>query len=210
MPFTIVSRQRWESLESWSPRLFFVGFLLTLVFASVHGVAYLVESFSFIGWLYPTVLLGRLAAFLGVAGLSVQIMQRYPRVGTLSRVIVSLVLLFTTGLVTLSILQTVGVSTPIIAVFGIGTVLLTILTFLLFGIVGVSTDAYPTVVGGMLLVATVAVIFVLVGQGTFSTDFRGAVGEGVLAFAFLANWYVLRDEVTAAETVETGSGTPAK
>lgn len=190
--------------------MFFVGFLLTVVFASVHGVAYLVEGFSFVDWLYPTVLLGRMAAFLGLAGLSVEVVSRYPRVGKLSRVVVSLALLFATGLVALSILQTVGVTTPVIAVFGLGTVLLTILAFALFGLVGLSTDSYSSVVGGLLLVATLAVVFVLVGQGAFSTDFRGAIGEGLIAFAFLANWYVLRNEGRATETVETAPGTPAE
>lgn len=206
----IVSQRHWELLEAWSPRLFLVGFALELVFAATHGVAFLVEGFSFIEWLYPTVLIGRLAVFFGLAGLSVRIADRNARLGTLSRGTVALAVLFTTGLVTLAILEVVGISTQVIAVFGIGTVVLTILTFVLYGLTGLSTGAYPAAVGGLLLVATLAVLFVLVGQGTFSTNLRGAVGEGVNAFAFLAIWALLRHEVSGAETAEASPGTPAE
>lgn len=206
----VVSQQHWETLEAWSPRLFLAGFALELVFAVTHGVAYLVEGFTFIDWLYPTVLIGRLAVLVGLAGLSVRIASRNDRLGLVSRVVVSAAILFTTGLVILSILQLFEVTTQLIAVFGIGTVVLTLLTFLLYGGIGLATEAYPTVVGGLLLVATLAVLFVLVGQGTFSTNFRGAVGEGVNAFVFLAIWYRLRTELKPTETTETAPGTPAR
>lgn len=205
-----VNQQQWESLEVWSPRLFLVGFALELVFAVTHGVAYLVEGFTFIDWLYPTVLIGRLAVLVGLAGLSVHIASRNARLGLVSRGIVSAAILFTTGLVILSILQLFEITTQLIAVFGIGTVALTVITFLLYGGIGLTTEAYPAVVGGLLLVAALAVVFVLVGQGAFSTNFRGAVGEGVNAVVFLAIWYRLSTELTATETAETAPGTPAE
>jgi len=198
----------WRSLEAWAPRLFFVGFVLELVFAVNHGLAYLMEGITFLDWIYPAVLVGRLAMLFGLAGLSVQITSRNARLGTLSRVVVSLTVLFTTGLVTLSILQLVGITTQLIAVFGVGTVLLTILTLLLYGGAGLRTGAYPSAVGGLLLVAALAVVFVLVGQGSFSTNLRGAVGEGVNAFAFLAIWYLLRGEARAAGSGERAPSTP--
>lgn len=204
-----VSQHQWESLERWSPRLFLVGFALEFLFALTHGIAYLVDGFSFIDWLYPTVLLGRIAVLLGLAGLSVRITSQNARLGALSRGIVSLAVLFTIGLTSLSVLDILGVSTQIIAVFGIGTVVLTILTFVLYGGAGLATGAYPSVIGGLLLVATLAVLFVLVGQGAFSTNLRGAVGEGVNAFTFLGIWYLLRNEPTATD-VEATSGTPAE
>lgn len=206
----IVSNRHWESLEAWSPRLFLVGFALELIFAVTHGVAYLIEGFSFIEWLYPTVLLGRLAVLFGLVGLSVQITNRNARLGALSRGVVALAILFTTGLVTLAILQFFGITTQLIAVFGIGTVVLTLLTFLLYGGIGLRTGAYPSLLGGLLLVASLAIIFVLVGQGAFSTNLRGAVGEGANAFVFLAIWYILRTEVKATETVEPAPGKLAK
>lgn len=203
MAETTTNTTLWESLDQWSPTLFLIGFALELVFAVNHGLAYLLESVSFIDWLYPTVLLGRLAVLLGLAGLSVQLVNSNPRYGKLSRGVVSVAVLFTAGLLSLSGLDIVGITTPIIAVFGIGTVLLTILTFLLFGVAGVRTDAYPAVVGGLLLVATFAVIGVLVSQGVLSTNVRGAVGEGINAIAFLTIWHVL-----GAEPKETKSAKP--
>lgn len=206
----LVSQRRWESLETWSPRLFLVGFALELVFAVTHGTAYLVEGFTFVDWLYPTVLVGRLAVLFGIAGLSVRIARRNGRLGMLSRGVVSLAILFTTGLVVLSILQLFEISTQLIAVFGMGTVVLTLLTFLLHGGIGLATEAYSGVVGGLLLVSFLAVLFVLVGQGAFSTNFRGAVGEGVNALVFLAIWYRLRNRATVSDTAEAARGTPAE
>lgn len=193
---------RWGTLERWSPTLFVVGFALELVFAVNHGVAYLLEGVSFIDWLYPTVLLGRLAVLLGLAGLSVRVVNTNPRFGKLSRGVASVAALFTVGLLALSILDIVGVTTSIIAVFGIGTVILTVLTFLLFGVAGIRTDAYPAVVGALLLVATLAVIGVLVSQGIFSTNVRGAVGEGVNAIAFLAISRFLNAELKETKRAE--------
>ncbi len=200
----------WESLESWSPMLFLVGFALELVFALNHGAAYLVETVTFIDWIYPSVLLGRLAVLLGLAGLSVRLASRHPRWGKGSRIILALAMVFTLVLISLSILNIVGivsftdfVATPVMAVFGIGTVALTILSFVFFGVAGLRTGAYPAAIGGLMLIATLAIVFVLLGSGTFSTNVRGAVGEGLNALVFLAIWYVLSTEskptTTAAE-----------
>ena len=178
-----------------SPQLFLVGFVFELVFSVTHGAAFLVEGFSFIDWIYPTVIFGRLAVLFGLAGLTARIARGgYTRLRTVSRVIVVLAMFSTTGLMVISTLMQFGITTPIISVFGITTVLSTLLTFVLFGIVGLRTDAYPSIIGGLLLVATAAVLFVLLGQGAFSVDVRGAVGEGVNAFVFLAVWYVLNTE----------------
>lgn len=206
----LVSKQHWETLERWTPTLFIVGFVLELIFAINNGAAYLMDSVAFYDWIYPSVLIGRFAVLLGLAGLSVSLIEQTPRLGNISRILLGATMLFTIGLVSLSILQIVGVSTPVIAVFGIGTVVLTILSFVFFGVVGIRTDAYPAVVGGLLLVATLAVLFVLLSSGTLSTTLRGAVGEGVNATAFLAIWYVLSTQSQAITTTERTPDTPAK
>lgn len=211
---SIVNIQHRESLESWSPVLFLVGFVLELVFALNHGAAYLMETVTFFDWIYPSVLLGRFAVLLGLAGLSVPLTARHPRSGKLSRIVLALAMVFTSVLISLSILDIVGflsftdfVATPVIAVFGIGTVALTILSFVLFGVAGLRTDAYPAVIGGLMLIATLAILFVLLGSGTFSTNVRGAVGEGLNALVFLAIWYVLSTESKATTTTEVVSNT---
>lgn len=210
MAETATDTTPWELLETWSPRLFLVGFALELVFAVNHGLAYLMESVTFIDWIYPTVLLGRLAVLLGLAGLSVRIVTISPRFGKLSRGVASVAVLVTIGFLSLSVLHIVGFTvdftTPIIAALGIGTVALTILTLLLFGVAGIRTDAYSSIVGGLLLVTALAVIGVLVslGVGVLSTNVIGAVGEGVNAIAFLAIWHLL-----TAESKEIKSAEPA-
>jgi hypothetical protein len=210
----VVNTRHWNSLESWSPVLFVVGFLLELGFALNHGAAYLVETVTFVDWIYPSVLLGRFAVLLGLAGLSVPLTARHPRLGKLSRIVLALAMLFTLILISLSILDIVGffsftdfVATPVLAVFGIGTVALTMLSFLIFGVAGLRTDAYPTVIGGLMLISTLAILFVLLGSGTFSTNVRGAVGEGLNALVFLAIWYVLSTESKATTTTEEVSNT---
>lgn len=193
-----VSKKQWETLERWSPQLFLVGFVFELLFAVTHGAAFLLEGFSFIDWIYPTVIFGRLAVLFGLGGMTARIARGgYDRLRMVSRVIVVLAMISTAGLMILSTLILFGITTPIIAVFGISTVLLTILTFFLFGIMGLSTDAYPSTTGGLLLVATAAVLFVLLGQGALSVDLRGAVGEGVNAIVFLTIWYILTTESVA-------------
>lgn len=206
----LVSNQQWGELEGWTPRLFIIGFVLELVFALNHGAAYLFDSVTFFDWIYPSVLLGRFAVLLGLAGLSVGLIERNPRLGKLSRILLGAAMLFTLGLISLSILDIIGVSTPIIAVFGIGTVVLTVLSFVLFAVAGFRTDAYPTVVGGLLVVATLAVLFVLLTSSMFSTNVRGAVGEGLNATAFLAIWYVLNTREKATTTTEPVADTPAE
>lgn len=203
MTETVASTARWDTLERWGPTLFLLGFALELVFALNHGVAYLMASVEFMEWIYPSVLLGRVAALLGVAGLTVPLTALHPHIGKLSRIILGLAVVFTLILTLSSILNIVGilsftdfVATPVLAVFGIGTIVLTLLSFALFGVVGLRTDAYPTVVGALMLVATLAILFVLVGSGTFSTNARGAVGEGINALVFLTIWHILSTETT--------------
>lgn len=206
----LVSNQQWGTLEGWTPRLFITGFVLELVFALNHGAAYLFDSVTFFDWIYPSVLLGRFAVLLGLAGLSVSLIETNPQLGKLSRLLLGAAMLFTLGLITLSILDIFGVSTPIIAVFGLGTVVLTVLSFLLFAVAGFRTDAYPTVVGGLLLVATPGPLFVLLTSSIFSTNVRGAVGEGLNATAFLAIWYVLSTRRKATTTTEPVAENAAK
>lgn len=199
-----VRTRQWEILEQWSPLLFLTGGVLELVFAVNNGAAFLVDGVSFIEWIYPSVLLGRLAVLFGIAGLSVQVVNRNPRSGKLARVVLSVAVVFTIGLLTLSILEALGVSTPVIALFGLGTVVLTIITYALFGVVILRTRAFSTLTGGLLLFAATTVLGVFLGLRVFPTELVGAIGEGILFVVFLATWYSLR-----AESQHTAGGDPA-
>lgn len=199
-----------KSLEQWSPRLFLLGGVFELVFASNNGLAFLMDGFSFVDWLYPTVLLGRVAVLLGIAGLSVRVANRNPRAGKWGRVVLAAALVFTIGVLALSLLHIVGVTTSIIAVFGLGTVGLTVVTYALFGVVILRTGAFSAPTGGLLLAAAVTVLGVFVGLSVLPTRLVGGIGEGVLFVLFIAIWHLLRAESMPTERVEPASKTVAE
>lgn len=198
------------TLEAWSPRLFLLGGLFELVFAANNGVAFVLEGFTFVDWLYPTVLLGRIAVLFGLAGLSVRVANRNPRAARWSRGILAGAFVLTVGLLGLSLLQVIGVTTPIIAVFGLGTVALTILTYAAFGVVVRRTGALPAPTGGLLLAAAVTVLGVFVGLTVLPTRLVGGVGEGVLVVLFLAIWRQLRADPAPTDMAGAPSTTPGE
>jgi hypothetical protein len=199
-----------ESLGRWHPRLVLLGGGFELVFAANNGLAYLLDGFTFVDWLYPTVLLGRLVVLLGIAGLSVRSVDLAPRVGRWSRGVLAAAFVSTAGLLSLSLLAGVGFSTPAIAVFGIGTVVLTIVTYGLFGVVILRTGAFPPLVGGLLLAAAAAVLGVFVGLSVLPTRLVGGVGEGALFVLLLALWSVLRAAPGPTDLAEPTSTTAAE
>lgn len=200
----------WESLERWSPHLFFLGAVFELVFASNNGLAYLLDGFSFIESLYPTVLIGRLAVLLGIAGLSVRVANRDPRVGKWGRTVLAAAIVFTLAVLSLSLLRLVGFTTPIIAAFGLGTVVLTVLTYAIFGGVIVRSGAFSAATGGLLLAAAATIVCVFVGLNVLPSRLVGGVGESVLFVLFLTLWYRLRTESTPTQRSDPSSNTVAE
>ena len=202
------------SLERWSPHLFSLGAVLELIFALNNGLAFLLDGFSFVDWLYPTVLLGRAAVLLGIAGLSVRVTDRTPRIGKWSRIVLAVAFVFTLGLLSLSLLEIAGVTiswdTPIFAVLGLGTVALTVITFALFGILILRSGAFSTATGGLLLAAAVTVVGVFVGLNVLPSRLVGGVGEGVLFALFLVTSLLLRTEFMMTDRPEPASNTVAE
>ena len=192
----------WKSLERRSPRLFLLGGVFVLVFALHNGQVYLTDA-TFVDWIYPTVLLGRLAAFLGVAGLSVRVADRNLRLGRVSRTVVLLAVLSTLGLLVSVLLEQVGFETSFVAVFGITTVVLTLVTFGLVGAAILRTGAFSTLIGGLLLAAVVPILAILFGGTALPGRLIGAVGETALFLIFVAVGYLLRAEF--APTDRAGS-----
>lgn len=198
-------RTWWNPLKQWSPRLFLLGGVFILVFALHNGMVYLTDA-TFQDWVYPSVLLGRLAVLLGIAGLSVQIANRNPRVGKLGRVVVAVAVGFTIGLLVLGPLEMAGVfSTPLIGMVGLGTVVLSVITYALFGVAILRTRAYSPQIGGLLLAAAVALLALFVGLMVLPTRLAGAVGEGALFVLFVSIGYRLRTEPEPADRVERRS-----
>ena len=202
------------SLERWGPHLFSLGAVLELVFALNNGLAFLLDGFSFVDWLYPTVLLGRAAVLLGIAGLSVRVTDRSPRIGKWSRIVLAVAFVFTLGLLSLSLLEIAGVTimwnSPIFAVLGLGTVVLTVITFALFGVLILRSGAFSTATGGLLLAAAVTVVGVFVGLNVLPSRLVGGVGEGVLFVLFLVTSLRLRTEFMTTDRPEPASNTVAE
>jgi len=188
----------WESLEKWSPRLFLLGGGLILIFALHNGQVFLTDT-TFKDWIYPTVILGRLAVFLGIAGLSVRMVNHSPRFGKPGRVVVAVAVVSAIGLLVLGILAQIGVSTPIIAVFGIGTAVLTVITYALFGVAIIRTGAFSTLIGGLLLAAIVPILTVFFGRIVLPVRLLGAISESALFVIFVVIGYLLRTEFTPTD-----------
>lgn len=199
------SAQWWKTLERWSVGLFLLGSAIDLIFAAINGVVFLTDGFTYQPWISLTVLVGRLAILLGIAGLSVQIMNRNPRLGKWSRVVVSLAVGFTSGLFVLAALQDFGLfKTPVIAVFGLGSVITTVLTFALFGVAVLRTEAFSASIGVLLVAASVTLVGLFVGLEILAlpTRLAGAVGEGVFFVIFLSIWHALRAGSTPTDRPE--------
>lgn len=73
-------------------------------------------------------------------------------------------LLSTIALLISAVLKNLGIEPPLQSVVGLGTVALSILTYSLFGAAILRTGAYTRLVGGLLLGATVALLFGLFGR----------------------------------------------
>lgn len=104
------------------------------VAAANYGMTLIFDSITFNSWVGTTVLLARVASLLGGAGLSATILDCSSRVGTLSRVVAMLALIVTLGLLTSAMLANLGAAQPIEARLGLGTVILSLITYTRFGI----------------------------------------------------------------------------
>lgn len=181
----------WESLEKWTPRLFFFAGIVLLVAAVNYAVTFLVDSIEFNAWVGLTVLIGRVVSLVGVAGLSVWIVNKKPRLGKLSRVVVSLAVLITIGLFVSAFLRNLGLEPPLTPVLGLGTVALSIITYALFGTLLLRFDGSSRLIGSLLLVAAVALLFGMFGRIALPLGVVGIVAEGVLFLAHIAIGYHL-------------------
>lgn len=203
----VVTSDRLEPIQEWAPDLFFVAAVFLLVAASHRGIAFLIDSVTFNDWVGLAGLFGRLAALLGTGGLAVQLGKQNARLGKLSRAVVSAAVIFTIGLLSLAILENMGTDSPVIAVFGLGTFLLSVITFSLFGIGIARTGAYSTSIGGLLLGAALSLLVVFVGQMMFPEGVVGSVMEGVLFLLYLGIGYRLRAEQAPIQRTEPATDT---
>lgn len=179
-------------LERWSPVLFFVASGILLIGAVHRGAVLLSDGLTYNDWIGVTKLFGRLLVLLGIAGLSVRITNRHSGLGTLSSVVVSVAALFALVLTGMAALAAAGFSVATLALVGLGTFVLSVSTYLLFGVAIIRTGAYSTRVGGLLLAAAVALLAVFVGQQFAPVDVVGVFVESTLFVLYLSIGHVLR------------------
>lgn len=197
----------WELLEQWSPRLFL---LASVIFLVAFAVTFLRDSVGFSYRVVLTVAIGLLVSLLAVGGLSAQMMNRNSLVGRLSRVVVSLAIFFAIGLLTFGILDIVGYSSSLVAIFVFGTIFLPLVTYALFGGGIILTGAYSSLIGSLLLAATGALLVAFFGQLGLPQGLIGTVGEGGLFVTHIAIWYLLRAEPEQTDRAESAPHTVGK
>jgi hypothetical protein len=198
----------WQTLEDWSPKLFFLAAIFSLVYVLNGGLAFLVESYTFNDWLGLAVLLGRWAALSATAGLSVQLVKRSPRLGKASRAVAALAIVVASALLALAILQNAGSAFAFLPVIGISTFALSAITFSLFGVAILRTGAYATLVGGFLLAVALVLLIIFIGQQFVPVGLIGAL-EGLLALLYFGIGYGLQRRTAQAEQRERPLESPA-
>lgn len=177
----------WTSLERRGGGLFLLAGAILLVAAGNYAVPFLLDGVEFNTWIGLAVLIGRLVSLLAVAGLAMGVLARSRRLGLSCQVVVVAAVLFTTGLLTAAILENLGYSSPLMAVFGLGTILLSVVTYSLFGVAILRTGAYSRVIGALLLVATAALLFGFLSQMVLSERLIGLIGTVAESGLFVAN-----------------------
>lgn len=185
---------RWVAIERWSPWLFLLAGLFLFIGASTSGVALLIEGRKFDNWVGLTLEFGRLAALLGTAGLSVRISRQHTRLGQLSRGVAVLAAVFTGGLIASAILTAVGFLSSSPPTVGLGTYVLSVTAFLLYGVVIIRTGSYPTSIGALLLVNVTALLIVFFGRLVLPLGLVATVVPGSQFLLYSAVGYRLRIE----------------
>lgn len=181
-----------DALETWSSPLFVLAGFMLLIAAANRGLPLVIDTYTFNDWIGLTVVLGRLAALLGTLGLSGALVRRTAKLGKRSRQIAVLANVFAVGLLVMAVLENAGVSSMIIAVFGFGTFLLSLLTFSLFGVGILRTKAYANSVGILLLIVAVSLLVVFFGQQLFAEEVVGTVIEALLFVLYVVIGLLLR------------------
>jgi hypothetical protein len=204
----VFSKQQWNRLEQWSPRLFVLAAVFLFVGATNSGLAFLSDGYVFNKWLGIVLELGRLTALLGTAGLSVQVVHRNARMGNLSRAVASLAIVFVTVLIALATLEAAGVLADPIGVIGLVAYVLSVSTFLLVGIGVVRTGAHSRRIGGLLLVNVVALLVVFFGRLFVPLGLVATVVPGIQILLYLSLGYTLRGWSVTTRRLAPASDTP--
>lgn len=203
----MIGNSLWTRLDQWSPWLFVLAAVFLVVGAANSGLAYLHNGYGFNEWLGLVLELGRLAAIVGAAGLSVQVVKQSAWLGNLSRAIASLAAVFVSVLLTLATLEVAGVLADPIGIVGLVAYVLSVSTFLAVGSAVVRTGAHSRWVGGLLLVNVVALLAVFFGRLVVPLDLLAAVVPGAQVLLYLGIGHDLRGRGVPTQQPAPGTDT---
>lgn len=178
-------------LEQWCPWLFVLAAVFLLVGTVNSGLAFLSEGYTFNEWLGIVLELGRLAALLGTAGLSIQVVRRNTRLGNLNLAVSSLAVVFVTVLIALATLEAGGLLADSIGVIGLIAYVLSVSTFLVVGFGIIRTGAHTPRIGGLLLVNVIALLVVFFGRLFVPLGLVATVVPGIQILLYLTVGYQL-------------------
>lgn len=181
-----------ETLARLSPHLFLFASVILLVAALHRGATFLLDGVSHNSWVSLMKLFGRLAALLGISGLSLRISQRAPRLGKMSQTVASAAVLFTLALIILVTAENIGFTLGFVPVVGLGTFLLSVGTYSLSGTAIIRTEAYPVLIGKLLLAAAVSLLAVFFGMVFLPINWIGVIIEAMLFLFYLGVGYSIR------------------
>lgn len=188
----------WTTLERWSPRLFVLAGAFLLVGAANSGLAFAFESYAFDAWGAIVLEFGRIAALLGMAGLTVEVMARDGRLGYLTRGVTVLAAGFVALLTAWAALSAAGLTGDPVAVVGLPAYVLSVGSFLLAGGAVVRTDAYARRVGWLLLVNVVALLVVFFGRLVVPLGLVATVVPALQVLLYGSVGYTLHAGVTVS------------
>lgn len=189
---TLVSTQRWESLERMSPTFFLIagGFFLINAVIVVSGITtgsermttLLGETFNAAAWA---------SALVGLLGLYPHLADRsrwLSRIGAVCATIGVIVFTVLSGLSFAFYARIVeGSIQNLVPLILPGVILGGVLSFLLFGIVTLRTETYPRVIGGLLLLPPLIVFLNIFGgaAGLDSQYFLLGIVSGLLVVSLV-------------------------
>lgn len=207
MPITTM--RQWNRLADWSPWLFVLAALFLFVGAANSGLAYLLDGYVFDRWYGLVLELGRLAALLGTAGVTVEVVDRNARLGNLGRGVSSLAVVAVSFLLALATLEVVGVLADPIGLIGLLAYVLSVSAFLVGGVGVLLTGGHSRSIGALLLSTVAALLVVFFGRLFVPLNLLAAVVPGIQVLVYLGIGYELRAGSSAStQSAPASSATP--
>jgi hypothetical protein len=125
----------------------------------------------------------------------------------MSQTVASAAVLFTLALIILVTAENIGFTLGFVPVVGLGTFLLSVGTYSLSGIAIIRTEAYPVLIGKLLLAAAVLLLAVFFGMIFLPINWIGVIIEAMLFLLYLGVGYSIRTGDGIAVGTEPASDT---